>query len=98
MLQRRFRAIPTRIDHAMTEMRISAEMVGKLAGHSDGSYIRRMRRGEKRAQSATLATAEAFVRLTGLPLDYLFQEINPRTGKPLAMSGDSKTGGTEHAA
>ena len=98
MLQRKFRAIPNRIDFAMTEKGISAEQVGRLAGHADGSYIRRMRRGEKRAMKATLQTAEALVQLTGLPLDYLFQEVDPHTGHDLPSPTLSKTPGTERVA
>lgn len=98
MLQRRFRAIPSRIDFAMTEKGLSAEAIGRLAGHADGSYIRRMRRGEKRALKATLQTAEAVAALTGLPLDYLFVEVDPRTGHDLVTPESSKTPGTEAVA
>lgn len=98
MLQRRFRAIPSRIDHAMIEKNLSAEAIGRAAGHADGSYIRRMRRGEKRALSATLQTAEAVAAMTGLPLDYLFQEIDPRTGRDLVMTDHSESPGTELTA
>lgn len=97
-MARKFRAIPSRIDHAMTERKLSAEAIARAAGLADGSYIRRMRRGEKRALSATLQTAEAVANMTGLPMDYLFTEIDPRTGRDLVMPMCSKTPGAEEPA
>jgi hypothetical protein len=98
-MQRKFRANASRIDRVMDELSVSAEAIGRAAGHADGSYIRRMRRGDKRAQKATLKTAEAVCRMLGsLPLDYLFTEVDPRTGHDLVMTADSKTTGSEALA
>lgn len=97
-MQRKFRAIPSRIDHAMAESKVSAEALGRAAGHADGSYIRRMRRGEKRALSATFQTAEAVRQMLGLPLLWLFVEVDPRTGHDLVTPESSKTPGTEKVA
>lgn len=86
-----FRVNPVKLDREMTEQKVSAEALGRASGHTDGSYIRRMRKGEKRAQSATRQTAEAISRMLGLPIDYLFTEINASTGTPVALLSDSKT-------
>ncbi len=95
MQRRVFKPNPARIDFAMAEQKVSAEAIGRAAGHADGSYIRRMRKGEKRAQTAELRTADATARMLGLPRDYLFTEIDPRTGRPLSTAPDSKTVVTE---
>ncbi len=90
-----YRANPERIDFAMRDQKVSAEALGRAAGHGDGSYIRRMRRGERRALSATKQTAEAIAQMLGLPLDYLFTEVDGRTGKPTDMPGGSESFDTE---
>lgn len=91
-----YKALYERIDFAMTDQKVSADALGRAAGHSDGSYIRRMRKGEKRAQSATQQTAETVSRMLGLPLDYLFTEVDRSTGRPVVGVALSKTVVSEH--
>lgn len=98
MPKRVYRVNATRLDFHMKDQDISATRLARAAGHADHSYIARMRRGERRAQSATKQTAEAISQMLGFPMDYLFTEIDPRTGRPLPMSGNSKSIGMAGAA
>lgn len=99
MQRRLYRLINSkRLDLLMDEKQISASRLATAAGHSDHSYIARMRRGEPRARSATKATAEALSTMLGVPLDYLFIEIDGRTGRPLFLDADSKSVDMEGAA
>lgn len=72
-----------RLDLLMDERQVSSRRLGRAAGHADGSYISRMRRGEARARSVTKETAEAIALALGVPTDYLFVEVNASTGKPI---------------
>jgi len=89
MAKKRYLARHARIDFNMTEKKISAEALGRAAGHGDGSYIRRMRKGEKGSLKATEKTAEAISLMLGLPLDYLFELVtDDRPRRP----ADSQSG------
>lgn len=95
MKRRVYRVInPKRLDVRMDEVGMSSSRLGRAAGHSDHSYIARMRRGEPRARSVTKATAEAIATALAVPVDYLFEEIDPSTGHPIQEAAVAPTTGT----
>lgn len=92
-MKKRYRVNARRLDLVMDEKGVSANRLAKAAGHSDHSYIARMRRGEDRARSATKETAEAIATALGERLDYLFVEVDSKTGHPVPTPGSSKSVG-----
>jgi len=68
---------------------ISNATAGAACGHSDGSYIGRLRSGERK--TATKQTAEKLAEILGVGVDVLFTEHSTRDHSSSSTSGVSES-------
>lgn len=70
-----------RVERALSQERLALE-----AG-IDRSYVGRVERGE---ENVTVETLEALAGVLQVPVRYLFNEVDPAEGRPLALRAGRK--------